>query len=415
MTSASGYAGRAATPLPDPHEGTFRMTDQQTIAPHGGTLVDLLVPEQDREKLTDEAKNFPKLAVKERELSDLEMLAIGALSPLTGFQDEAEYHSILDSMHLTNGLPWTIPVTLSVGDEEAKRIGGADAIALTATEGGDPLAILEVRAVFRRDREKEAQAVFGTSELEHPGVTALNEAGDICVAGDLQVLNLPAHDDFRQYRLTPRQTREEFDKRGWKRVVGFQTRNPIHRAHEYIQKCALEIVDGLLVHPLVGATKGDDVPADVRMRCYEALFEGYYPKDRAMVSVFPAAMRYAGPKEAIWHAIARKNYGCTHFIVGRDHAGVGSYYGTYEAQELFERFDADALGITPLKFEHSFWCNRCEGMASPKTCPHGEEHRVSLSGTKVREMLRAGERPPVEFSRPEVADILIDAMRGQAG
>jgi hypothetical protein len=192
MTSASGYAGRAATPLPDPHEGTFRMTDQHTIAPHGGTLVDLLVPEQDREKLTDEAKNFPKLAVKERELSDLEMLAIGALSPLTGFQDEAEYHSILDSMHLTNGLPWTIPVTLSVGDEEAKRIGGADAIALTATDGGEPLAILEVRAVFRRDREKEAQAVFGTSELEHPGVKALNEAGDICVAGDLRVLTSPS-------------------------------------------------------------------------------------------------------------------------------------------------------------------------------------------------------------------------------
>ena len=389
------------------------MTDHQTIAPHGGTLVDLLVPEQDRAKLTDEARNFPKLAVKERELSDLEMLAIGALSPLTGFQGEAEYRSILESMHLTNGLPWTIPVTLSVDAAEAKRIGGADAIALTATEGGDPIAILEVREVFTRDREKEAQAVFGTQELEHPGVKALHEAGDLCVAGELRVLSLPPHDDFVSYRLTPRQTREEFAKRGWQRVVGFQTRNPIHRAHEYIQKCALEIVDGLLVHPLVGATKGDDVPADVRMQCYEALFDGYYPKDRAMVSVFPAAMRYAGPKEAIWHAIARKNYGCTHFIVGRDHAGVGSYYGTYEAQELFERFDPDELGITPLKFEHSFWCTRCEGMASPKTCPHGEEDRVSLSGTKVREMLRAGERPPAEFSRPEVADILIAAMRGQ--
>ena len=391
------------------------MTDHdQTIAPHGGTLVDLLVPEQDRDKLADEARNFPKLAVKERELSDLEMLAIGALSPLTGFQGEAEYRSILDTMHLTNGLAWTIPVTLSVDDEEAKRIGGADAIALTAADGGEPLAILEVREVFKRDREKEAEAVFGTQDLEHPGVKALHDAGELCVAGDLRVLRLPDHDDFVEYRLTPRQTREEFGKRGWKRVVGFQTRNPIHRAHEYIQKCALEIVDGLLVHPLVGATKGDDVPADVRMRCYEALFEGYYPKDRAMVSVFPAAMRYAGPKEAIWHAIARKNYGCTHFIVGRDHAGVGSYYGTYEAQEIFERFEGDELGITPLKFEHSFWCNRCEGMASPKTCPHGEADRVSLSGTKVRDMLRAGERPPIEFSRPEVADILIEAMRGQS-
>jgi sulfate adenylyltransferase len=387
----------------------------ETIAPHGGTLVDLLVPDADRQKLAGEAANFPKLTVKDRELSDLEMLAVGALSPLTGFVGEDDYRSILETMHLTNGLAWTIPVTLSVDDEEAKRIGGSEAVALTATDGGEPLAILEITGVFKRDRETEAQAVFGTDELEHPGVKALHEAGDFCVAGELRVLSLPTHDDFLQYRLTPAQTREEFSRRGWKTVVGFQTRNPIHRAHEYIQKCALEIVDGLLVHPLVGATKGDDVPADVRMRCYEALFEGYYPKDRAMVSVFPAAMRYAGPKEAIWHAIARKNYGCTHFIVGRDHAGVGSYYGTYEAQELFDRFEPDELGIMPLRFEHSFWCNRCEGMASPKTCPHGEDDRVSLSGTKVREMLRAGERPPVEFSRPEVADILISAMQGQDG
>jgi sulfate adenylyltransferase len=310
-------------------------------------------------------------------------------------------------------LPWTIPVTLSLTDEEAKRIGGAEAVTLVPSEAAEPLAILEVEEVFKREREREAQAVFGTEDLAHPGVKALNDAGDLCAAGELRVLRLPEHEDFRQYRLTPAETRAEFARRGWRTVVGFQTRNPIHRAHEYIQKCALEIVDGLLVHPLVGATKGDDVPADVRMRCYEALFEGYYPEDRAMVTVFPAAMRYAGPKEAIWHAIARKNYGCTHFIVGRDHAGVGDYYGTYDAQRIFERFDPGELGITPLMFEHSFWCNRCEGMASPKTCPHGDEDRVSLSGTKVREMLRAGERPPLEFSRPDVADILIEAMRAR--
>jgi len=387
------------------------MPDHQTIAPHGGTLVDLLVPGEQRDRARTEADHLPKLVVSERELSDLEMLAVGALSPLTGFVGEADYLSVLDTMHLSNGLAWSIPVTLSLTDEDVKRIGAGTSVALLPAEGAPPLAIVDLTEVFKRDREKEALAVFGTEDLEHPGVRALQEAGDFCLAGPVRALTLPVHDDFVRYRLTPAQTRAEFADRGWRSVVGFQTRNPIHRAHEYIQKCALEMVDGLLVHPLVGATKGDDVPADVRMRCYEALFEGYYPKDRAMVSVFPAAMRYAGPKEAIWHAICRKNYGCTHFIVGRDHAGVGSYYGTYDAQRIFDSFEPGELGITPLMFEHSFWCNACEGMASPKTCPHGEETRVSLSGTKVREMLRAGERPPIEFSRPEVAEILIDAMR----
>ena len=386
------------------------MPDHQTIAPHGGTLVDLLVPGEQRERARTEADHLPKLVVSERELSDLEMLAVGALSPLTGFVGEADYLSVLDTMHLSNGLAWSIPVTLSLTDEDVKRIGAGTSVALLPAEGAPPLAIVDLTEVFKRDREKEALAVFGTEDLEHPGVRALQEAGDFCLAGPVRVLALPEHDDFVAYRLSPAQTRAEFAERGWRTVVGFQTRNPIHRAHEYIQKCALEMVDGLLVHPLVGATKGDDVPADVRMRCYEALFEGYYPKDRAMVSVFPAAMRYAGPKEAIWHAICRKNYGCTHFIVGRDHAGVGSYYGTYDAQRIFDSFEPGELGITPLMFEHSFWCNACEGMASPKTCPHGEDTRVSLSGTKVREMLRAGERPPIEFSRPEVAEILIDAM-----
>jgi sulfate adenylyltransferase len=386
-----------------------------TIDPHGGILRNLLADEAEAAALREEATHLPKLVVSERELADLEMLAVGALSPLTGFQGEADYHSILETMHLTGGLPWSIPVTLSVDEDGAHRLGGAEAVALTPAEGADTLAVLRIAELFKRDRAKEARAVFGTEDLAHPGVQALHEAGDRCVAGSLEVIALPPHDDFVGYRLTPAETRAEFDRRGWRTVVGFQTRNPIHRAHEYLQKCALEIVDGLLVHPLVGATKADDVPPDVRMRCYEALFEGYYPKDRAMVSVFPAAMRYAGPKEAIWHAICRKNYGCTHFIVGRDHAGVGDYYGTYEAQEIFERFEPGELGITPLMFEHSFWCNRCEGMASPKTCPHDEEDRVSLSGTKVREMLRNGERPPREFSRPEVADILIDAMRSTGG
>jgi sulfate adenylyltransferase len=387
------------------------MPHDTTIAPHGGDLVDLLVPEGRREATRAEADHLPKLVVNARELSDLEMLAVGALSPLRGFVGEADYVSVLETMHLTNGLAWSIPVTLSLTDDDVKRIGAGGSVALLPWEAGDPIAVVEVAEVFKRDRQKESVGIFGTEDLEHPGVQALHDAGDFCLAGTVRALALPEHDDFLPYRLTPAQTRAAFAERGWRTVVGFQTRNPIHRAHEYLQKCALEIVDGLLVHPLVGATKDDDVPADVRMRCYEALFEGYYPKDRAMVSVFPAAMRYAGPREAIWHAICRKNYGCTHFIVGRDHAGVGSYYGTYDAQRIFEEFEPGELGITPLMFEHSFWCNACEGMASPKTCPHGEGSRVSLSGTKVREMLRAGERPPAEFSRPEVADILIDAMR----
>jgi len=387
------------------------MTSNDTIAPHGGTLVELLAGPEDAEGLKREAANLPKVVVNQRELSDLEMLTVGALSPLTGFQGEKDYHSILDTMHLESGLAWAIPVTLSLDEDEVKRIGGAEAVALLSRDGGEPLAIVQVSEIFKRDRQKEALGVFGTEDLEHPGVRALHDAGDYCLAGPVRSIRLPRHRAFTTYRLTPAETRAAFHERGWRTVVGFQTRNPIHRAHEYIQKCALEIVDGLLVHPLMGATKGDDVPADIRMQCYEALFGGYYPKDRAMISIFPAAMRYAGPKEAIWHAICRKNYGCTHFIVGRDHAGVGTYYGTYDAQKIFEEFEPDELGITPLMFEHSFWCNACEGMASPKTCPHGEETRVSLSGTKVREMLRGGERPPIEFSRPEVADILIAAMR----
>ena len=387
------------------------MSDQYPIAPHGGSLVSLLVEGPEADTLRREATNLPTIVVDERELADLEMLANGALSPLTGFVDERDYHSILDTMHLQGGLAWAIPVVLSMTEQDAKRVGGVDSAALLPADGADPIAVLRISEIFQRDKQKEAVSVYRTEDEAHPGVKAVYDAGDLCVAGRLEVLRLPEHDDFVEYRLTPSQTRAEFQRRGWKSVVGFQTRNPIHRAHEYIQKCALEIVDGLFVHPLVGATKSDDVPPDVRMRCYEALFEGYYPKDRTMVGVFPAAMRYAGPREAIWHAIARKNYGCTHFIVGRDHAGVGTYYGTYDAQAIFDEFQPDELGITPLCFEHSFWCNACEGMASPKTCPHGEETRVSLSGTKVREMLRHGERPPQEFSRPEVADILIDAMR----
>ena len=387
------------------------MTTNETIPPHGGTLVNLLLPEDQAAQATVEAEHLPKVSVGDRELSDLELMAVGALSPLRGFMGEKDYWSVIRTMHMENGLPWTIPVGLSLTEEEAKRIGGASRIALQSRD--QLVALVDVEAIYRRDKGSESQAVFRTADPEHPGVKALLDAGEYLVAGAVHVIQLPQHSTFQKYRLTPAQTRAEFAGRGWRTVVGFQTRNPVHRAHEYLQKCALEIVDGLLLHPLVGETKGDDVPADVRMRCYEILFENYYPKDRAMITVFPAAMRYAGPKEAIWHAICRKNYGCTHFIVGRDHAGVGSYYGTYDAQKIFEEFEPGELGITPLFFEHSFFCRKCDEMASPKTCPHSDEDRVILSGTKVREMLRAGQKPPKEFSRPEVAQILIEAMAEQ--
>jgi sulfate adenylyltransferase len=388
------------------------MTGMETIPPHGGKLVNLLMSPEESQAATEQADHLPKVSIGRRELSDLELMAVGALSPLAGFLSERDYRSVLEDMHLANGLPWTIPVTFSLDEAGAKRIGGASRVALVS--GHIAMALVEVESIYRRNREAEALSVFRTDDLAHPGVKALHAAGDYLVAGSVRVIRLPGHATFQRYRLTPAQTRAAFDEIGWKTVVGFQTRNPVHRAHEYLQKCAMEIVDGLLLHPLVGETKEDDVPAEVRMRCYEVLLENYYPAGRAMMSVFPAAMRYAGPKEAIWHAILRKNYGCTHFIVGRDHAGVGTYYGTYDAQKIFDDFEPGELGITPLFFEHSFFCRKCDQMASPKTCPHDEGSRVVLSGTRVREMLRAGRKPPKEFSRPEVAEILIEALAERA-
>ncbi|HXF56324.1 MAG TPA: sulfate adenylyltransferase [Actinomycetota bacterium] len=384
----------------------------ETIAPHGGTLVDLRLPPDLAREAAEEARHLPKVPVSRRELSDLELLAVGALSPLTGFMGEQDYRSVLEACRLASGLVWSIPVTLSLDAEAVKRVGGASRVALTS--GPSVVAVMDVEDVFRRDRRAEALAVFRTEDPAHPGVRALQAAGEYCLGGRLRVVRLPQHATFRKYRLTPAETRRAFAERGWRTVVGFQTRNPVHRAHEYLQKVALEIVDGLLLHPLVGETKEDDVPAEVRMRCYEVLVEHYYPKDRVLISVFPAAMRYAGPREAIWHAICRKNYGCTHFIVGRDHAGVGSYYGPYDAQRIFEEFPPEDLGITPLFFENSFFCRRCDQMATAKTCPHGDQDRVILSGTKVRELLRSGRKPPPEFSRPEVAQVLLEAMADRA-
>lgn len=385
------------------------MKDPGPIAAHGGKLIRRLVPEGEIKEAQRQAKHLPKIVLTRRRLADLEMLAVGGFSPLKGFLSHRDYESVLEKMRLANGLLWPIPITLAVSHEEESHLREGRAVALV-DESEEPLAVLHLKEKFPCDKEKEAQFVFQTADPHHPGVAALYARGDILLGGDVDVLSLPRHRGFRHYRLTPLETRSLFDEKGWRRVVGFQTRNPIHRAHEYIQKCALEICDGMLLHPLVGATKGDDVPADVRMRCYEALLTNYYPKERVILSVNPANMYYAGPREAIFHAIIRKNYGCTHFVVGRDHAGVGNYYGPFDAQKIFDEFPPVDLGIIPLFFDNSFFCRLCGQMASAKTCPHGEDARVALSGTKVREMLSRMELPPKEFSRPEVAQILAEAM-----
>jgi sulfate adenylyltransferase len=343
-------------------------------------------------------------------LADLEMLATGAFSPLTGYMAEADYLRSREEMRLASGVPWPIPLTLAIEEAAALGLTRGQDIALTS-EDGNRVGLLRLAEIYQVDRKREAEAIFGTDDEAHPGAKNVLAMGTWCLAGRVMLLEDIPGRTFLQYPREPRQTRAKFRANGWKKIVAFQTRNPTHRAHEYIQKAALEICDGLLLHPLVGETKGDDVPATVRMETYELLLKLYYPPGRAMLAVMPAHMRYGGPREAILHAIVRRNYGCTHFIVGRDHAGVGNYYGSYDAQKIFERFDPAEIGITPLTFENTFYCRKCASMASYKTCPHTDDDRLLLSGTKVREMLRRGQLPPPEFTRPELAEILVRAMK----
>jgi sulfate adenylyltransferase len=383
----------------------------QLIAPLGGVLVDGNVDGAEQDEFRAQADRLPALDLSDAVAADAWLIGEGAYSPLTGFLAGADYRSVVDHAQLADGSPWTLPITLPVSRQVAQTLSGGDVVALR-TAGAELLGTLTVSDVFSRDVEREAKEVYRTTDLAHPGVALIHDQGELLVGGAVRVI--PRSD--RTVARSPSETRAAFAAQGWKTVVAFQTRNPIHRAHEYLTKVALEQVDGLLVHPLVGVTKDDDIPVDVRMRCYQVLLDGYYPRDRVLLSAFPAAMRYAGPREAVFHGLVRRNYGCSHFIIGRDAAGVGSYYGAYDAQLLYDELGgAPRLGFTAFKFEHTFYCRVCEGMASARTCPHDEESRLALSGTRVRQLLRDGEALPAEFTRPEVAAVLREAYAREAG
>ncbi|HOK89488.1 MAG TPA: sulfate adenylyltransferase [Candidatus Hydrogenedentes bacterium] len=382
-----------------------------SLPPLGGTLINRFVTPDTAAEWERRLPELPAIRVDAYAAFDIDGIAKGIFSPLDGFMGREETERVLEHMELRPGIPWTIPILLAVDRATADQLPQDGPVAILDDEDRF-VAVLHVREKFTLDKTRLVEKVYRTSDSAHPGVAYTMSMGDVFLAGPLDVLRermVP----FQEYNLPPEKTRQAFGERGWRRIVAFQTRNPIHRAHEYLTKCALEICDGLLIHPLMGTTKSDDIPGEVRMRCYQVLLENYYPAEHVMLSIMPVNMRYAGPREAVMHAIIRRNYGCTHFIVGRDHAGVGNYYGSYDAHYIFDEIDPQALGITPLFFEHTFYSKRTGEMASKKTAPGGPEDRVMLSGTKVRELLKEGKPLPPEFTRPEVAAVLLEWARTQ--
>jgi len=377
------------------------------VPPHGGKLNPLLVNEKDKKEIFNEAKTLHQVRLSSKEVSDLIMMAMGAFSPLSGFMVKADYQKVVSEMRLEKGLLWPIPINLAVSSEEANKIKEGQKVALLNPDNDDILAIMLVEEKYNYDKKVEARQVFRTDDENHPGVRNIYQQGEVYLGGPVKVFTEGDYPERFTEFARPAEIRAIFSEKGWKTVAAFQTRNPLHRSHEYLTKIALEVCDGLFIHPIVGKLKSGDIPAEVRMECYQALLNNYYPKDRVVLKVYPMEMRYGGPRETILHAIIRQNFGCSHLIVGRDHAGVGSYYGALDAQRIFNELKPEDLYLQPLKLDATFWCHKCESMASLKTCPHPDEDHLMISGTKLREMLTNGERPPEEFSRKEVADILV--------
>lgn len=384
----------------------------ELVKPHGGQLIPLLIEGKDGEEQQQKAASLPVVRLTSRETSDLIMLAVGAFSPLPGFMGRDDYTGVVDNMRMTDGTLWPIPITLAVTSGQAAGLSVGTEVALVDDESGTMMGSMRIEEKYPYDKKKEARLVFRSEDEAHPGVAKIYEQGDTYLAGPVKVFSEgPYPELYGDYYGRPAETRRIFAERGWSTVSAFQTRNPIHRSHEYCTKIALEVSDGILIHPLVGKLKEGDIPADVRMKSYEVLLDMYYPKDRVLLKVYPMEMRYGGPREAVLHAIFRQNYGCSHLIIGRDHAGVGNYYGPFDAQQIFHEIGENELQIKPLNIDWTFWCHKCDGMASMKTCPHSKDDRVLISGTKLRDMLEKGEQVPKEFSRPEVIEILMEYYR----